>query len=37
MGFMQALRARWTASDSLVCVGLDPEPEKFPARDQPNV
>ena len=32
MGFMQALRARWTASDSLVCVGLDPEPAKFPAR-----
>lgn len=32
MGFMQALRARWTAADSLVCVGLDPEPAKFPAR-----
>ena len=32
MGFMQALRARWDASDSLVCVGLDPEPAKFPAR-----
>jgi orotidine-5'-phosphate decarboxylase len=32
MGFMQALRARWDAADSLVCVGLDPEPEKFPAR-----
>ena len=31
MGFMQALRARWSASDSLVCVGLDPEPAKFPA------
>jgi orotidine-5'-phosphate decarboxylase len=32
MIFMQALRNRWTASDSLVCVGLDPEPAKFPAR-----
>jgi orotidine-5'-phosphate decarboxylase len=32
MGFMQALRARWDEADSLVCVGLDPEPEKFPAR-----
>lgn len=30
MNFMQALRARWSASDSLVCVGLDPEPAKFP-------
>ena len=32
MNFMQALRARWQAADSLVCVGLDPEPAKFPAR-----
>ncbi|MCJ0825665.1 orotidine-5'-phosphate decarboxylase [Luteimonas sp. 50] len=32
MGFMQALRDRWNAADSLVCVGLDPEPAKFPAR-----
>jgi len=32
MGFMQALRARWERADSLVCVGLDPEPLKFPAR-----
>ena len=31
MGFMQALRDRWNAADSLVCVGLDPEPAKFPA------
>ncbi|TKS55366.1 orotidine-5'-phosphate decarboxylase [Luteimonas yindakuii] len=30
MGFMQALRARWSAADTLVCVGLDPEPAKFP-------
>src|SRR5688572_26415849 len=32
MNFMQALRARWNDADSLVCVGLDPEPAKFPAR-----
>lgn len=32
MEFMQALRARWGAADSLVCVGLDPEPARFPAR-----
>ena len=32
MGFMQALHKRWTDSGSLVCVGLDPEPGKFPAR-----
>lgn len=30
--FMQMLRDRWTSADSLVCVGLDPEPAKFPAR-----
>ena len=30
--FMQALRARWQSADTLVCVGLDPEPAKFPAR-----
>ena len=32
MSFMQALRRRWSEADSLVCVGLDPEPAKFPAR-----
>jgi len=32
MGFMQALRARWEQADSLVCVGLDPEPANFPPR-----
>lgn len=32
MDFMQALRERWSAADSLVCVGLDPEPARFPAR-----
>ena len=31
MSFMQDLRTRWTQADSLVCVGLDPEPAKFPA------
>ena len=30
MSFMQALKARWNDSGSLVCVGLDPEPAKFP-------
>ncbi|HEY5780793.1 MAG TPA: orotidine-5'-phosphate decarboxylase, partial [Lysobacter sp.] len=32
MNFMQALRTRWTQANSLVCVGLDPEPAKFPAK-----
>lgn len=32
MSFMQALRTRWKQADSLVCVGLDPEPAKFPAQ-----
>lgn len=32
MSFMQALQQRWIAANSLVCVGLDPEPAKFPAR-----
>lgn len=38
MGFMQALRERWRQADTLVCVGLDPEPSKFPARfaDDPD-
>ena len=31
MSFMQALRTRWQQANSLVCVGLDPEPAKFPA------
>lgn len=34
MTFMQTLRERWQRADSLVCVGLDPEPAKFPARFQ---
>lgn len=32
MGFMQTLRQRWNDADSLVCVGLDPEPTKLPAQ-----
>ncbi len=32
MRFMQALRTRWSTANSLVCIGLDPEPEKFPAK-----
>ncbi|TAM58416.1 MAG: orotidine-5'-phosphate decarboxylase [Rhodanobacter sp.] len=38
MGFMQVLQQAWRRNDSLVCVGLDPEPAKFPAqlRDQPD-
>ena len=31
MDFMQSLRTRWNSANSLVCVGLDPEPAKFPA------
>ena len=32
MTFMEALRRRWDEANSLVCVGLDPEPAKFPGR-----
>ena len=32
MTFMQSLRNAWQRNDSLVCVGLDPEPSRFPAR-----
>jgi len=32
MNFMQALRNRWNSADSLVCVGLDPEPARFPSQ-----
>lgn len=31
MRFVEALRTRWTEAGTLVCVGLDPEPAKFPA------
>lgn len=38
MGFMQMLERAWARNDSLVCVGLDPEPQRFPAslRDDPD-
>ncbi|UHQ22611.1 orotidine-5'-phosphate decarboxylase [Lysobacter sp. 5GHs7-4] len=32
MSFIDALRTRWQSADTLVCVGLDPEPAKFPAQ-----
>lgn len=32
MTFIDKLRARWRQADSLVCVGLDPDPAKFPDR-----
>lgn len=38
MTFMSALKTRWQEADTLVCVGLDPEPAKFPAalHDDPD-
>ncbi|HEY8586224.1 MAG TPA: orotidine-5'-phosphate decarboxylase [Rhodanobacter sp.] len=38
MHFMQSLQQAWQDHDSLVCVGLDPQPAKFPAhlRDTPD-
>ena len=38
MHFMQSLQQAWTRNNSLVCVGLDPEPAKFPAhlKNNPN-
>lgn len=38
MNFIQAVKQRWTGANTLVCVGLDPEPAKFPAhlRDHPD-
>ena len=32
MNFIASLHQRWQTANSLVCVGLDPEPAKFPAR-----
>lgn len=32
MKFLEQLKAAWQRNDSLVCVGLDPELERFPAR-----
>lgn len=34
MNFITAVNQRWTAADSIVCVGLDPYPEKFPTAIQ---
>lgn len=31
MTFIQSLNAAWTKNNSLLCVGLDPDPAKFPA------
>ena len=38
MSFADKLAAAWKATNSLVCVGLDPEPKKFPDqfRDAPG-
>ena len=38
MGFIDKLRARWRDADTLLCVGLDPDPAKFPDRfvDDPD-
>jgi len=32
MGFIDKLRARWRDADTLLCVGLDPDPAKFPGK-----
>ena len=31
MHFMTALRAAWRSRDTLLCIGLDPDPARFPA------
>ena len=38
MTFVAALKTRWSTANSLVCVGLDPEPAKLPPllRDNPD-
>ena len=38
MTFTQTLAAAWKKNDSLLCVGLDPDPAKFPAhlKNQPD-
>jgi orotidine-5'-phosphate decarboxylase len=36
MHFMQSLQQAWTRNNSLVCVGLDPEPAKFPTHLKNN-
>ena len=32
MTFVETLKARWKAADTLLCVGLDPDPAQFPER-----
>ena len=32
MTFVDALKARWRVADTLLCVGLDPDPARFPER-----
>ncbi len=34
MTFIESLNAAWTRNDSLLCVGLDPDPTKFPVHLQ---
>ena len=34
MNFINKLSAAWTRNDSLLCVGLDPDLERFPAHLQ---
>jgi orotidine-5'-phosphate decarboxylase len=36
--FTEQLNSRWTQTDSMLCVGLDPDPKRFPVhlRDQPD-
>ena len=38
MNFVDKLRSRWREADSLVCVGLDPDPARFPETllDEPD-
>ncbi|WP_326940519.1 orotidine-5'-phosphate decarboxylase [Actimicrobium sp. GrIS 1.19] len=38
MTFIEKLSAAWRSNDSLLCVGLDPDPARFPPhlRDQPD-
>jgi orotidine-5'-phosphate decarboxylase len=30
-GFVAKLRKAWTISDSMLCVGIDPDPSRFPS------
>ena len=38
MNFIESLKQAWQRNDSLVCVGLDPEPARLPAtlRERPD-